>query len=110
MPGNIVPCASNASDSELPLEHQELTGRDSPPPLQPEIRQAQPARALDPEDVQALFFEIAPQACLIIGSVDAFDDLAPRSPKPAAKFHAVMQSGARSQRNALCLLTLSAAV
>ncbi len=45
---------------------------------------------LQPEDVQALFLELAPEPRFAVGDVHAFDDLAARGAEPAAKLHALV--------------------
>ncbi len=44
---------------------------------------------LDREDEQTLVLELAPQARLIVGDVDAFDDLPVRRSQPALELHDV---------------------
>src|SRR5688572_30114267 len=60
----------------------------NPPPSRPATPQpGQAAATVQGKDEQALFLELPPQAGLVVGHVNAFDDLAAGRAQPTAEFH-----------------------
>src|SRR5262249_3934191 len=75
---------------EFLVEDEEFPGGNSSPARQlgdMEPSQRTAARLLNPEDVQTFILELAPQPSLVVGDVDAFDDLAARRAEATPELH-----------------------
>src|SRR5687768_5294140 len=86
---------------ELLVEHEELARGYPPPAREADMGQAKRPGALNCEDVQPFFFELPAKPRLVIGNVNAFDDVAARGAEPAAKLHDVIGTTRADGCNAL---------
>ena len=76
-----------SSVASLLVEDEKLARGDARARRHRQRADRQAARTLDAQHVQALLLELAAEAVLAVGDVDAFDDLAARGAEPAAELH-----------------------